>query len=375
MTLITLAQCSCPTSDDFIICAKCGGMARTSTDIFMKLDAPTREWITKLDNDSALQSTMATYMSIDRQIRQGIPLTNVVKEATQQIGFELNDFRVQVERNVAEVMVSLRNSNAESTKQIRDMLNAQIETMVVEVKNLVEQGKSVKDVEARVREVTLTIQNYLTAVKLPGVKGEIAEINVIQELHDAFIGQSNIAIEPIGGSDATDILIKFIYDGIEIGRCLVEVKSRKTWSNDYLDQVRTDMKRYSVPFACLVVDKLPKNAKGKNFHIDIAKGLVVTSPAELVVPTITMFYEIHVNSFKLQNRTLSLESLSSDRDLLYYLDDNMKILEDCKKISDQAEDSAKKIKACTTSIATRLQENNRALAQILSKLSVDSQGA
>jgi hypothetical protein len=83
-----------------------------------------------------------------------------------------------------------------------------------------------------------------------------------------------------------------------------------------------------------------------------------------------MFYEIHANSYKLQNRTLSLESLASDRDLLFYLEDNMKILEDCKKISDQADDSAKKIKTYTTNIASRLQENNRALAQILSKFSI-----
>jgi hypothetical protein len=44
----------------------------------------------------------------------------------------------------------------------------------------------------------------------------------------------------------------------------------------------------------------------------------------------------------------------------------MKILEDCKKISDIAEDSARKIKEHTTIIASRLQQNNRKIAERLS---------
>ena len=369
--LVTITRCTCPSSDDVIICSKCGGAVLQPTDLLTKLDSPTKQWLIQLDNESTLEPTLATYMAMDRQMRQGVPIAAAVNQATQQIGLELNDFRGQIERSVSDALSNLKDANVESTSQIRDVLRAQIETMVTEIKTLVEQGKSVKDVEARVKEVTLALQNYLTTIKLPGIKGEIGEINAIQDLQDAFLGQSGIVIDAIGGSDATDVLIKFLFDGnIEIGRCLVEIKSRKTWSNDFIDQVREDMKRYNAPFAALVVDKLPRNAKGKNFHIDTARGLIITTPAELVVPTVTMFYEIHANSYKLQNRTLSLESLASDRDLLFYLEDNMKILEDCKKISDQAEDSAKKIKAYTTNIASRLQENNRALAQILSKFSI-----
>jgi hypothetical protein len=370
-TLVTITRCTCPSSDDVIICSKCGGAVPQPTDILAKLGDTIIQWLIQLDGESTLEPTLATYMAMDRQMRQGVPIAAAVKQATQQIGLELNDFRGQIERSVSDALSNLKDANVESTIQIRDVLRAQIETMVTEIKTLVEQGKSVKDVEARVKEVTLALQNYLTTIKLPGIKGEIGEVNAIQDLQDAFVGQSGIVIDAIGGSDATDVLIKFLFDGsVEIGRCLVEIKSRKTWSNDFIDQVREDMKRYNAPFAALVVDKLPKNAKGKNFHIDTARGLIITTPAELVVPTITMFYEIHANSYKLQNRTLSLESLASDRDLLFYLEDNMKILEDCKKISDQADDSAKKIKAYTTNIASRLQENNRALAQILSKFSV-----
>lgn len=371
MALVAINRCICPPSDDVVICSKCGGMVLQYTDVLAKVAPSMRQWLIQLDNESTLEPTLATYMAIDRQMRQGVPIASAVKLATQQIGLDLTDLRGQIERDVSEAMSSLRDANQDSVRQMRSVLEAQIETMVTEVKTLVEQGKSVKEVEARVKEVTLALQNYLTAIKLPGVKGEVGEINVIQDLQDAFLGQSSITVDPIGGSDATDILIKFLHEGnIEIGRCLVEIKSRKIWSNDYLEQVREDMNRYNAPFAVLVVDRLPKNAKGKNFHIDITKGLIITTPAELVVPTVTMFYEIHANSYKLQNKTLSLESLASDRDLLYYIDDNMKILEDCKKIADQADDSAKKIKTHATNIASRLQQNNRALAQILSKFSI-----
>src|SRR5947207_8074806 len=124
-------------------------------------------------------------------------------------------------------------------------MNLGLQGVVAQIVSLVEQGKSATEIEASVKEAASALQNYVLTLKLPGVKGDEGERNVLQDLQDAYLGQSSIVIEPRGGADATDALVKFQYGGVEIGRSLIEVKSRKTWSNDFLDQSRADMKRYN----------------------------------------------------------------------------------------------------------------------------------
>ena len=337
--------------------------------VLSKIDFEIQQWFYDLDFESRLNPTLATYWAIDRQVRNGVPVTAAVQQAVKEIGIELTGLRQQLEQGLAERFDDLRGENETSLKQIREILDQQAELMLAEVKSLVDQGKSVTEVEARVREATLTLQNYLTAMRLPGIKGEEGETNVLRDLQDSFLGQSEVLIEPIGGADATDAIIKFYHEEVEIGRSLVEVKSRKTWSNEYIEQVKGDMKRYNAPLAMLVVDKLPKIAKSRGFHVDIGRGVTITAPPELVVPTVTMFYQILAASYMLQKRTLDLESIAADRDLTYYVNDNMKILDDCKEISDTADDSARKIKEHVANISSTLRENNRKIALILSKFS------
>jgi hypothetical protein len=129
------------------------------------------------------------------------------------------------------------------------------------------------------------------------------------------------------------------------------------------------MKRYNTSLAVLIADKLPRNAKGKGFSIDTQAGLVVTVSSELAFPTVSMFYELHTAVFRLQRKALDIRHLSSNRDLLFYVNDNLKCLDDCKKISDLVEDSSRKVREHTASISSRLQQNNGKIAQILSKFS------
>jgi hypothetical protein len=272
----------------------------------------------------------------------------------------------KVQRTLTEKIDSLSGLNQEAVKRIGDTLGQGLQGIVAQMTNLVEQGKSASEVEASVRQAAGALQSYLLSLKLPGVRGNEGEKSVLRDLQDAFLGQTCIKVEPLGGSDATDALVKFQHGGVEIGHSLIEVKSRQNWSNDFLDQTRADMKRYNAAFAILVVNKLPRTARTRGYHVDAGEGLVITTTSDLATPTLTMFYEIHAASYKLQKKALDLVSLSADRDLTYHINDNMKILEDCKKISDIAEDSARKIKEHTTIIASRLQQNNRKIAERLS---------
>jgi len=369
MAVVSLSMCTCPVSLDTIVCAKCGGMLPAPSGVLSRIDLGIQQWFYDLDSESRLNSSLAMYMAIDRQIRQGAPITAAVQQAVKEIGTGLDGLREEIERRLTERFNELRGENESSTRLLREAVVQQVESIVREIRSLSEQGKSIAEIETRVREAAGALQTYLTAIRLPGVKGEEGEANVLRDLLDAFLGQPCIRIEPIGGADATDAIAKFYHGEIEIGRSLVEVKARKTWSSEYIEQVRDDMKRYNVALAVLAVDKLPKTAKARGFHIDMEVGVVITTPPELVVPTITMFYEIYAASYRLQKRTFDLESVAADRDLVYYINDNMKILEDCKKISDVMDDSTKKIKEHLAAVSSRLQGNNGKIAQLLSNFS------
>ena len=372
MALTDIVTCTCPSSFQPVICAKCGGKLPPPSQLFSKIDMTVQQWFYDLDSESRLNSTLGTYMAIDKQVRQGASLTAAVQHATKEIGLELTGVRDELEQRLAKKFDELRGENERFTRLLQDGMVKQIEAVIKEIKLMSDQGKSISEIESRIREATGALQTFLTAMRLPGVKGEEGEVNVLRDLQDAFLGQSCVVIEPLGGADATDCVAKFHKDDVEIGRSLVEVKSRKTWSGEYIEQIRNDMKRYNAALAVLVVDKLPKTAKGRKFHVDTEVGVVVTTPPELIVPTVTMFYEIHAASYRLQKRTLDLESVAADRDLTYYINDNMRILDDCKKISDVVDDSARRIKEQTANISSRLQTNNRKIAGILAKLKVQS---
>ena len=322
MAMANMHTCTCPLSSDSLVCARCSGVLSAASGILSKIDLGVQDWFYELDADGRLNPTLTMYMVLDRQIGQGAPVAAAVQHAVKEIGKTISD-----------------------------------------------QGKSISEIEGRLSQATSTLQTCLTALRLPGVKGEEGELNVLRELQDAFLGQSAVRIEPIGGPDATDAIAKFYQGEIEIGRSLVEVKSRKTWSNDHLDQVRDDMKRYKAPLAVLAVDKLPKAAKARGFHVDTEVGVVVTAAPELVVPTMTMFYEIHAASYRLQKRTLDLESIAADRDLLHYINDNMKVLENCKTISDAMDDARRTVEEQLASISERLKTNAAKIAAIIARFS------
>ena len=373
MSLESVQICKCV--HGLLVCAKCGGFVQRRNTNFDGLDPTISSWITELECEHRLNSTLATYMAIDTQYRHGAPIGTAVSYAIKEIGANVGEMRTELESQLIAKFNEIKNQNEMSARQliesVKDVVGQQTEAVICQVKILLEQGKSVAEIQGMLKETVGSVQTYLTAIGLPTVKGEEGEINVLRDLQDAFLGQSSLRIEPVGGADATDVIVKFCKDDIEIGRSLVEVKSRKTWSSEYMEQVREDMRRYNVALAALVVDKLPKTAKARGFHVDTEMGVVIITPPELIIPTVTMFYEIHAAIYRLQKRTLDLQSVVADRDLVYYINDNMKTLDDCKRISDVIDDSSRKVKEHVTNISSRLQNNNAKIAEILTKFSMD----
>lgn len=373
---LPLSECLCPAGP--ILCANCGGLVSRSkgsdAGILSKLEPDNWAWILEIDAERRLNSTLGTFRAIDRQYRAGIPVAAAVSQAVKEINSGISEIKKEVIKGMLERFSEMQVQNQSEATQlreiIREVVTQQTQDVMSKVKFLQEQGKSVAEIHGLLREAVGSMQTVMTAFQVPAVKGEEGELFSIKSLQEAFFGLPGVKIEPIGGSNETDALIKFCQNEVEVGRSLVEVKSRKTWSNTFLEQVRSDMQRYNAPMAIIVADKLPRNAKGKGFTLDSQVGLVAVTTQELLIPTVTMFHEIYTLTFKMQKRALDLSSLATNKDLIHYVNDNMNCLDDCKQIVDTVKDSELKVERLASAISTRLQNNNRKIAEILGKLDV-----
>lgn len=349
MNALTTMLCICPSSP--LICGTCGGALSQTDSILSKIEPENLAWIYELDSKSRLNSTLASFKSIDKQYQAGSAIGEVVSKAIREIAASFSDMPSQIRETIHTVVIE------------------QTDQLVTLAKVLQEQGKSFSEIHTMLKEATGSVQTALTALQIPTIKGEEGEVLTMTSLQDAFLGVAGIKVEPAGGPDETDGIVRFFHSEIEVGRALVEVKSRKVWSNNFLIQIRSDMQRYNAPMALIVTDKLPRNAKGRGFVVDSEVGLTVITTQDLLIPTITMFLEIQTMVYKLQRRVLDLASLSANTDLVHHINDNMNCLEDCKRIIDAAKNSSMKIERLAASIMKRIQTNNGMIADILTKFS------
>lgn len=379
-TLPTMVEhfCRCGTIGR-IICGKCGGIVQLASPLYgegkyLNLDGSIESWLDDLAREDRLNSTLASYCAIDRQFKHGAPVGAAVTQAISEIGAKLGFMQKEVEdelKKIFQEMISRNDISAEQlTKTAKEVVKEQTESVISQVRILLEQGKAISEASGLLKEAAGSVQAVLASSKIAGVKGEEAEVQTIQNLRDAFFGIEGVKIEPIGGADATDGVLTFLYRGLEVGRILLEIKARRAWNSEFLVQVRDDMKRYDTSLAVLVAEKLPRNAKGKGFSVDTETGIVVVVGPELVFQTVSMFYELHTSVFKLQKKALDLGSLTSNKDFLFYVNDNLKCLDDCKQISDVLNDSSRKITDRLASISSRLQHNIGAIAKMLSATGV-----
>jgi len=375
MAAVATIECACPASP--VLCAKCGGVLRQSTEpvagILFKIEGENLAWIAELDSEHRLNSTLATFRAIDRQYKIGAPVAGAVSQAMKEISLGISGIKKEIVSDVIERFSQLQSQNqSEATRLrevIREIVSQQTQDVMNQVRMLQDQGKSAAEIHGLLKEAVGSMQTVMTAYQIPAVKGEETELLSVKNLQEAFFGVPGVRVEPFGGSDATDAIVSFLQSGLAIGRTLVEVKSRKSWNNAFLEQVRSDMERYDVPLAVIVTDKLPRNARGKGFAIDSEVGLIVVTTQDLLVPTIGIFREIHSIAFNMERKVLDIRSLAGNKDLVHYFNDNMRILDDCKKILDAMNDAVRKVKEHVGTISSRLQENNGKIAQILSRLS------
>ena len=87
----------------------------------------------------------------------------------------------------------------------------------------------------------------------------------------------------------------------------------------------------------------------------------------MVASTLAMFYDMYLSNWRFGKKTLSLQAIMDDKDILCHIEDNMNCLDDCKKINDSIDKSQRDIHQAVSSIINRLKENNEKIALFLSK--------
>jgi uncharacterized protein YoxC len=339
--------------------------------IVTRLDEENKVWLYQLDEERRLNPTLSMVRAIDQQMKLGAPVTLAVQTALNEINARLVSVKEDLGCAIKDYVGEIRGVAVENTQQLRkqvtEIVQVHAKNVVDTVRLLMAQGKSASEIESSLKELLGNLNTLLARFQVPTVKGDQNELQLSKILHEAFFANPNVEVQPLGGPDATDFLIRFKYESVVIGSVLVERKANGKWSNDYTEQVKSDLERYHTAMAILCVDTLPRTARSKGFTVDNGRGMVVVTCTELVIATIAMYYEIHLQYYGIKKKAIDLQALAADKDISFYLNDSLEALKECKKINDAIDDAKKDIHECTERLAERIQKNNRKIAEILAK--------
>jgi len=344
-----------------------------------------REETEKFIKQSVEQETSHLVEKVELLLKQGKGIEEIqkaLKEDTEKFVKSLISSQMEIVVDKIETLLKqeksieqIQKEMKEDTKKfVKEVVEEQVKTLVDKVELLLNQGKSIDEIKNELKNVMSGIEGatgglntVLQSLKIPLVKGEKAELELIGKINEAFLANKNVSIEPLGGPDATDIIVKFSYQDLEIGRVLIESKSTDTWSNDFLEQTKRDMNRYDIATAILSVIKPPRGAKVKGYTIDDSLGIIIITTPDMAVSTLAMFYDMYLANYRLGKKTFNLQAIMDDKDILCHIDDNMNCLDDCKKINDCIDKSHRDIHQHVSAIMSRLKDNNEKIALILSK--------
>jgi len=345
---------------------------------------------TKEETEKFVKQTVENQVShvvekIELLLKQGKSIEEIQKELkedtekfvksliTDQMGLVIDKIEtlLKQEKSIEQMQKELK----EDTKKfVKEIVEEQVKTLVEKVEILLKQGKTIDEIEKELKTALGGLEGAVGAIntvvqslKIAPVKGERAELELLRMINEAFLANKNVSIEPLGGPDATDVIVKFSHQDLEIGRVMIESKAADTWSNEFLEQTKRDMKRYGIATAILSVRKTPRGAKVKGYLIDDTLGIIIITTPEMAVSTLAMFYDMYVQNYRLGKKTIDLQAIMDNKDILYHINDNLECLNDCKKINDCIDKSQREIHRHVSNIINRLKGNNGKIALILSK--------
>lgn len=379
-------------------------------------------WLFQLDKEKRLNVALRAFKAIDDQAKIGSQVEHIVTQALKEMESELGsvknsidnvvrDVKAEMDKSIKGYLQSLleqtKTSKEETDKFIKNVVEQQVNTLVEKIELLLKQGKSIEEIqrelkedvkkfvrdvvdeqvkilvgkveillkqgrtfdeiEKQLKEAVGNLNTLLERFRVPTSKGTEKELELLKMINEAFLGNQNVHLEPLGGPDATDAIVTFRHQDLQIGRVLVECKATQTWKNEYLEQVKQDMSRYGIATAILATETTPRSARAKGYTIDSSLGIIIITTPDMVVPTLAMFYDVYAQNYRIGKEILDLEAIIDKRDIIHYVEDNLECLKDCKKIIDYINAAKDKIEKHTKNIINRLKNNNTKIIEIICK--------
>jgi len=121
---------------------------------------------------------------------------------TNQMGLvvEKIDTLLKQEKSIEQIQKELKE---DTQKFVKEIVEGQVKTLVEKVELLLNQGKTIDEISQNLKEATGGLDTILQSLKIPSVKGEKGEVELLSMINEAFLLNKNVSIEPLGTRQGT----------------------------------------------------------------------------------------------------------------------------------------------------------------------------
>lgn len=286
----------------------------------------------------------------------------VLQEALQRFSATSMDIRDQL-------LDAFSNNSKQCGQGILEDLNRHLNLVHTRLQDITRESASlnpaIKESIASVNASASALNALMASLRLPGIKGDLGEVNIIDTVRSAFLAIPNVTIDQLGGSGETDAIIHFGLTGIELARVLVECKNRSTWSNSFIAQLERDMLEQRAEFGILVTAVLPKDAKSRGFTISEKSGIIIIATPELAPAIALILYELVRSLDKLSDKAQTLKALLRSRELVECVTNNLSLVQPLQNIIRTMDKAHVDVTTTANTIIDAIQRNNAKLAECL----------
>ncbi|MGA3297300.1 MAG: DUF2130 domain-containing protein [Candidatus Bathyarchaeia archaeon] len=286
----------------------------------------------------------------------------MIQQALQQFSTTAIGIKDQLLGAFSENTYQYRQTILEDLNRHLSLVHKRLEDITRENANL---NPAVKESLASVNASTSALTALMASLRLPGVKGEVAEIAVLDSIRSAFLAIPNVTIEQLGNSGAPDGIIHLDVGGVELAKVLIECKNRSTWSNSFLVQLERDMKERRAQFGILVTTVLPKEGKSRGYAVTENAGIIIITAPELAPAITLVLYELVRSLDRLSTKAQTLQVLLRSRELAECVTSNLSLIQSLQTIIKTMDKAHSDVTTTVTNIMEAIERNNAKLAESL----------
>jgi hypothetical protein len=282
----------------------------------------------------------------------------------QQALREFNSIVIQMKEQILD---AFKSESEEYAQNILDDLNRHLAILHQRLEGLSREtgavGPALRESLASLNASASAVTALISSLKVPSVKGDLGEANIIDELRSSFLGVPNITVDPLGGSGETDAVVHFNSNGVEIAKALLENKCRSSWSNAFLAQLERDMIERGAHFGILVTTALPKTAKSRGYTLTERNGIIVITTPELAAAVILVLYDLLGSLERLSDKGRILQEVLRSRELVDCLTSNLSLIDPLRNIIKIVGKAHSDITSSINGIIDAIQHNNSKLVE------------